>query len=77
MTETIQHFIAGEFREGAGETMPDLNPATGVTVADVPIGSQQEVDEAVAAARTALDAGWERSSGAERRKSLMRGRSSR
>src|SRR2546430_16994046 len=70
--ETVQHFLAGEFRDGAGERITDLNPTTGQPLAEVPVGTADEVDQAVSAARRAFDAGWERSSPAERRKCLLR-----
>ena len=72
MPETTQHYIAGEWREGAGETLPDVNPSTGKPLGDIAIGTAAEVDEAVTAARRAFEGGWGRSSPAERRKALLR-----
>ena len=72
MTSATQHFIGGEWREGAGESLPDVNPATGQPLGDVAIGTAEEVDAAVAAARKAFDGGWSTSSPAERRKALLR-----
>ena len=69
---TVQHFVAGEWREGTGRTMPDLNPTTGQSIAEIPIATPEEVDLAVTAARRAFDEGWSRSSPAERRKVLLR-----
>ena len=69
---TTQHFIGGEWREGTGPTIADLNPTTGRPIADVPIGTADEVNQAVASARRAFDGGWSRSSPAERRKALLR-----
>ena len=70
--ERLQHFIAGEFVEGAGQTIVDVNPTNGEPIAEIPVATAEEVDRAVAAARKALDAGWERSAPAERRKALLR-----
>src|SRR2546423_427287 len=72
MAEALQHFIGGEFVEGAGETIADVNPTSGHAIAQVPVGTSDEVDRAVTAARKAFDAGWERSSPSERRKALLR-----
>ncbi|MFN2544030.1 MAG: aldehyde dehydrogenase [Actinomycetota bacterium] len=72
MTETLQHFIGGEFREAAGDTIPNVNPATGQETARIPVGTAEEVDAAVTSARQAFDGGWHRSSPAERRKALLR-----
>jgi 1-pyrroline dehydrogenase len=60
MTETIVrhgNFIAGEWTDATGgSTMDVLNPATGEVIAQVPEGTQGDVDAAVAAARAALPA---------------------
>ncbi len=49
-----KQFIGGEFVESAsGETMEILNPATGEVIAEVPRGSAEDVDRAVAAAQKA------------------------
>ena len=49
-----KQFIGGEFVESAsGETMEILNPATGEVIAEVPRGSAEDVDRAVAAAKQA------------------------
>jgi aldehyde dehydrogenase (NAD+) len=72
VTETLQHFIGGEYRDGEGETMPTINPTTGQQAGNIPIGTAQEVDAAVTAARQAWDNGWSRSAPAERRKALLR-----
>jgi aldehyde dehydrogenase (NAD+) len=69
---TTQHFIAGEWRKGAGPAMADINPSTGKAIAEVSIGTVEEIDLAVAAARNAFDAGWSSSSGSERRKLMLR-----
>jgi acyl-CoA reductase-like NAD-dependent aldehyde dehydrogenase len=70
--EPIRHFIDGEWRDGTGPTIPDINPTTGKPSAEIPIGTREEVAEAVTAARRAWEGRWERSSPAERRKVLLR-----
>jgi 1-pyrroline dehydrogenase len=50
-----KNFIAGDWVDSAtGETMEVLNPATGEVVAEVPRGTAEDVDSAVAAAKAAL-----------------------
>src|SRR5437868_7789902 len=52
---SYKNFVGGEWVESAsGETMDVINPATGETIADVPKGSAEDVDRAVAAASKAL-----------------------
>ena len=47
-------FIGGEWVAGAGsDGQPIINPATGETIAEVPKGTEADVDRAVKAARTA------------------------
>ena len=54
-----QMFIGGEWVDGGGEeSQPILNPATGEVIAEVPKGTEQDVDRAVAAARKAYDEVW-------------------
>ena len=49
-----QQFIGGEFVDSAsGETMEVLNPSTGEVIAEVPRGSTEDVERAVAAAKKA------------------------
>ena len=49
-------FIGGEFVDSSsGETMEVLNPATGEVIAEVPRGTADDVERAVAAAKTAWD----------------------
>ena len=46
-----KQFIGGEFVDStSGETMEVLNPATGEVIAEVPRGTAEDVDSAVAAA---------------------------
>ena len=63
-------FINGEWADAStGETTPVINPATEETIADVPKGSEADVDKAVAAARTAFD-DWSQTTPGERSKML-------
>ena len=49
-----QLFIGGKWVDGiSGEMVPVRSPATGETLAEVPLGSQEDVDRAVEAARSA------------------------
>jgi len=49
-----KHFIGGEWVESSsGETMDVLNPATGEVIAEVPRGTTEDVERAVAAAKKA------------------------
>lgn len=55
----IQNYINGRFVKGARE-FADINPADGSAIAQVTEADQKMVDEAVAAARRALDGEWGR-----------------
>jgi malonate-semialdehyde dehydrogenase (acetylating)/methylmalonate-semialdehyde dehydrogenase len=45
-----QNFVGGEWVDATGgETMEVLNPATGKTIAEVPLSSAADVDRAVQA----------------------------
>ena len=49
--KTYANYVGGEWVDGLGDgTMPALNPATGETIAEVPAGTEADVDRAVAAA---------------------------
>src|SRR5256886_8219260 len=66
-------FIGGEWQEGAGrESQPVLNPATGEIIAEVPKGTEEDVDRAVAAARKAYDEVWFDTTPAERSVMLLK-----
>ena len=69
---TTKHFIAGEWRTGTGSTMADLNPSTGKTLAEFPVGTAEEVDSAVRAAREAFENGWRESTPTVRRRLLLK-----
>ena len=52
---TLQNFIDGEFVDPAdGQTEPVLNPANGEIIAHAPLSSAEDVDRAVAAARSGV-----------------------
>ncbi len=65
-------FVNGNFVDGRGDDLKTLNPATAEPLAVVSTASSDDVDEAVAAARTAYEGTWSRLSGAERGKYLFR-----
>src|SRR3712207_6121337 len=67
-----QNFVGGEWVDAVeGETMEVLNPATGDTIAEVPRGSQGDVDRAVDAAKQALPE-WLETTPAERSELLLK-----
>ncbi|MBH5386642.1 2-hydroxymuconic semialdehyde dehydrogenase [Bradyrhizobium diversitatis] len=65
-TRRLSHFIGGRFVEGDGHTLENINPATGELVNVVPVADAGVVDEAVKAARRALEGPWRRMSDHER-----------
>jgi acyl-CoA reductase-like NAD-dependent aldehyde dehydrogenase len=55
-TKTFQNYIAGEWVDAeSGETFESVNPATGDTIGTFPRSSAEDVDLAVAAAKTAFE----------------------
>ena len=71
-TETYENFVGGEWVGAVeGGTMEVLNPATGEAVAEVPRGTQADVDRAVEAAKKALP-GWLDSTPGERAELLLK-----
>ncbi len=61
------HFIGNATVAGrSGERIACIDPASGEVFDSVPAGNAADVDAAVAAARSAFDAGWKRTTGAER-----------
>src|SRR4051794_6016004 len=71
-TRTLKNFINGKFVNAAeGATEPVVNPATGEPVADMPLSTEADVDQAVAAAKAAADA-WGRTTPGERALALLR-----
>src|SRR5919197_99340 len=76
MSTTIRRgamFIGGEWVTGAdGETEPVVNPATGEVIAEVPKGTDEDVDRAVQAAGKAFDDVWFDTTPGERQSFLLR-----
>ena len=71
--DQYRFLIGGELADPhSAETFVTENPATGKTMAEVPAGDQQDVDDAVTAARTAFDSGWRWSTPDERTAVLRR-----
>ena len=71
-TSTYENFVGGEWVGAVeGETMEVLNPATGETIAEVPRGTQADVDRAVEAAKKALPE-WLETTPAERAEILLK-----
>src|SRR5919202_1099091 len=69
---SYKNFVGGEWVDSAsGETMEVLNPATGETIAEVPRGTQEDVDRAVAAAKRALPE-WLETTPQERAEALLK-----
>src|SRR5207237_6358736 len=67
-----KNFVGGEWVDAAeGGTMEVINPATGETIAEVPRGSQADVDRAVSAAKRALT-DWLETTPGERSELLLR-----
>ncbi|RQR35409.1 aldehyde dehydrogenase [Burkholderia sp. Bp9143] len=66
--------IDGEARAAlSGDTFATINPATGEHLADVPACAKEDVDVAVAAARTAFDDGrWSKLHPAARKQAILR-----
>ena len=65
-------FIGGDWVQGSGEeSQPIVNPATGETIAEVPRGTEADVDRAVTAARKAY-AGWFETTPRERSEMLLK-----
>jgi betaine-aldehyde dehydrogenase len=69
-TETLSNFIDGQAVVSAGDVEAVLNPATGEALAQAPITTPQEVDEAARAARAAF-AGWSKTTPAQRAEALL------
>ena len=67
-----QNYVGGEWVDPAeGATAEILNPASGETIAEVPAGTQADVDRAVEAAKSALP-GWLETTPQERAEMLLR-----
>jgi 1-pyrroline dehydrogenase len=73
MADRHQMFIGGEWVDSAsGETRDITSPATGEVLASVQEGSAEDVDRAVAAARSAFDETWSDSTPGERQAALLK-----
>src|SRR5216117_3717722 len=67
-----KNFVGGEWVDAAeGGTMEVINPATGETIAEVPRGTQADVDRAVEAAKKALPE-WLETTPGERAEALLK-----
>lgn len=72
ITLPVGVFIDGRWRgKASGGVFPHINPATGKVQAQLPLAGAAEIDEAVAAARTAFNE-WRSWPPAERRRVLQR-----
>lgn len=70
---TKQLFVGGKWVDAAsGETFETVNPSTGDVLATVAAGGAEDVDRAVAAARTALNGPWSRFTPAQRQTLMWR-----
>src|ERR687892_1794723 len=68
-----QMFIGGEWTDGtADEGLPVVNPATGDTIAEIPRGTEEDVDRAVQAARKAFDETWFDTTPGERQAMMLK-----
>jgi aminomuconate-semialdehyde/2-hydroxymuconate-6-semialdehyde dehydrogenase len=68
----ILNFIDGQFRApSSGRYLPDVDPATGQVIAEIPDSGPEDVDAAVTAASRAF-ASWRRTPAAERSDRLIR-----
>jgi betaine-aldehyde dehydrogenase len=69
---SAQNFINGSFVDSAeGETEPILNPATGEVIAQAPLSTAADVEQAVDAARSAFE-GWSVTTPGERAGALLK-----
>ena len=72
MLERFQNYIGGKFVDaGDGRTFDSLDPYAGAAWASIPEGSTEDIDHAVAAARSALAGEWGKMTGFQRA-ALMR-----
>jgi aldehyde dehydrogenase (NAD+) len=71
LQESYGLFIGGEFAPAKG-TFKTINPATEEVLAEVGLAAPEDIDRAVAAARTAYDTVWGPMPGRERAKYLYR-----
>jgi len=72
MTQTVLNYVGGGWRaSSASETLPIMNPASGVEIGRVPLSTSADVDAAVQAARAAFPA-WRATPAPERARVLFR-----
>src|SRR6478672_2735919 len=64
--DRYQMYVGGRFVDGRGDDVKTINPGTEEALASVSTASIADVDDAVAAARSAYEQTWSRISGAER-----------
>ena len=68
----LQNFIDGEFVDAAdGATEEVINPATGETIAEMPLSNEEDVNHAVAAAKRAFES-WANTTPGERGTALLK-----
>ncbi|MDT5010286.1 MAG: betaine-aldehyde dehydrogenase [Mycobacterium sp.] len=68
---TVQNFIDGKHVDSAsGETMPLVDPSTGEQYGTAPMSSQEDIDDAYAAAARAFS-DWKRTTPSKRQKALL------
>lgn len=72
VTDTVLNFIGGSYRRGStGKTFANIDPATGLQTGTVHEASEQDVADAVAAAKAALNGPWGKMTTAERVKLIV------
>ena len=72
-TQTFKNFIDGESVDAAeGRTDAVVNPATGEEIAQAASSTQEDVERAVKAARTAFENGWGTTTPMERSLALLK-----
>ena len=72
-TQTFKNFIDGESVDAAeGHTDAVLNPATGEEIAQAASSTQEDVERAVKAARTAFESGWGTTTPGERALAILK-----
>jgi len=69
--KTLKNYIDGEWVESKGEIVDVVNPATYKTIARVPISTEEEINEAVEAAKAAFP-DWRRTTPLARSRILFR-----
>ncbi len=68
----VPNFIDGQFRPPcSGKYLPDVEPATGRVIAEIPDGGPEDVEAAVAAASRAFSS-WRKTAAEERSRVLLR-----